>query len=761
MKINAINISAFGGIKNLELNLDNNFNIVYGDNENGKTTIMSFIKMMFYGTERGSSQLSKNLRKKYTPWDGGTMAGSIDFENYGRNYRIERIFGSSNSTDKVTLIDLALGTRESVSADIGTKLFGLSCAAFERSIFIGQLGFPESNNLASGELNGKLSNITSTGDESVSYDKIYERLSTAKYSLMSKSGKSGIYDKNLKRRQELEEELQESLSAIETIEKAMLEVEKLKNEVNFLQQKSDNLKAQIESEQDFRNAEKLRELLNLKAELDNLNKSLTLKNGTIADEMFVRKVEFCISKLNAVKTKMQAKENEISILENNLKLVSTQTNDATPEKAKELTEKIENLEKENASITNKITELEKSVPKKPNLIWFILAAIFAALGGGLFFISPIITAIGMALAFVFIIIGTVNNSKIKTNADKLQKELLDLKLIQNRNISVIASEKLNLNAVNAALNSNATVIENQKELLNKGRAELNEYEAEKKQETETMFSLLSPLKENINTDELTELLDNIKQKALKQKEIKQNINYILKDVGNISYTEAEQKLNSLKTDTAIDFPIIKAEYDAVLNSITDRKTTIASIVTEAKSIKLRTRLPETIKEELNCLIRKTESQKEYCDCLNIIIETLTDAYAEVRQSFGSALEKRASKIFEGLTDGRYSNMSISKSFDIAVDKSDVFGSKELDYLSSGTQDQAYLALRLALTELISEEDALPIILDDALAQYDDTRTKTAVEFLKHYSEKGQIIMFTCHNSVVTISNDTNANIIRL
>ena len=65
MKINALHISAFGGIKNLSLDFNKNFNIIYGDNENGKTTVMSFIKMMFYGSVRGSAQIAKNIRKKY------------------------------------------------------------------------------------------------------------------------------------------------------------------------------------------------------------------------------------------------------------------------------------------------------------------------------------------------------------------------------------------------------------------------------------------------------------------------------------------------------------------------------------------------------------------------------------------------------------------------------------------------------------------------------------------------------------------------
>ena len=180
MKINSIYISAFGGIKNLKLDFNNGFNVILGDNENGKSTVMAFIKMMFYGSDRGSSQIAKNIRKKSAPWDGSAMAGSIDFEHSGKLYRIEREFKTSNSTDKVTLIDLDLGTRQTVTADIGTKFFGLSSGAFERSVFIGQFGFPESDNDAEGELNSRLSNIALTGQESVSFETVYKRVESVK-----------------------------------------------------------------------------------------------------------------------------------------------------------------------------------------------------------------------------------------------------------------------------------------------------------------------------------------------------------------------------------------------------------------------------------------------------------------------------------------------------------------------------------------------------------------------------------------------------
>ena len=74
-----------------------------------------------------------------------------------------------------------------------------------------------------------------------------------------------------------------------------------------------------------------------------------------------------------------------------------------------------------------------------------------------------------------------------------------------------------------------------------------------------------------------------------------------------------------------------------------------------------------------------------------------------------------------------------------------------------------LSMKLAVAEIISKanKEEPIIILDDALAQYDDTRAATALEFLKKYSQKGQIILFTCHKAMADTAEALSANKITL
>ena len=135
---------------------------------------------------------------------------------------------------------------------------------------------------------------------------------------------------------------------------------------------------------------------------------------------------------------------------------------------------------------------------------------------------------------------------------------------------------------------------------------------------------------------------------------------------------------------------------------------------------------------------------------------LENSFHEMRRSYGSEVERATLDIFKKLTGGRYSSLSVSKSLDMAVEQTELFGTHEIGYLSQGTVDQAYLSLRLAISRLISDGKPMPVFLDDSLSFYDDKRTTAALEFLKEYSLSTQLLMFTCHNSISESAKELGA-----
>ena len=109
------------------------------------------------------------------------------------------------------------------------------------------------------------------------------------------------------------------------------------------------------------------------------------------------------------------------------------------------------------------------------------------------------------------------------------------------------------------------------------------------------------------------------------------------------------------------------------------------------------------------------------------------------------LDEKTAGIFMRITGGKYENVMVDKEYSIQAKPKDG-GYHEWKYLSNGTTDQAYLALRLAMTQLITENgERLPLLLDDILLQYDEKRAENALMYLKEYALDAQILFFTCRN----------------
>lgn len=90
MKIVRIKVDSFGKLKDLDLQFDSHFNIVYGRNESGKSTLHSFIRSMILGMEKNDH--------RYLPWGNEKrFGGSLYLEDDdGNEQKITRDFLSED-----------------------------------------------------------------------------------------------------------------------------------------------------------------------------------------------------------------------------------------------------------------------------------------------------------------------------------------------------------------------------------------------------------------------------------------------------------------------------------------------------------------------------------------------------------------------------------------------------------------------------------------------------------------------------------------
>ena len=141
--------------------------------------------------------------------------------------------------------------------------------------------------------------------------------------------------------------------------------------------------------------------------------------------------------------------------------------------------------------------------------------------------------------------------------------------------------------------------------------------------------------------------------------------------------------------------------------------------------------------------RLAELEAQY-DALSLATETLKDANTEIQTRFSPRLGKRATELMSRLTDGRYDELTIDRQMAAKARLTGDVSPRESAFLSAGALDQLYFALRIAMCELALSDTASPMILDDALVNFDDNRMALALDLLLELSETRQIILFTCH-----------------
>ena len=777
MKINKIYISAFGGLKDFTLDLSDGLNVIYGNNEDGKSTVLAFIKAMFYGTGRNTKSLAESVRQKYTPWDNSQMAGRIFFEHNNKRYCLEREFRKSDSTDRISLTDLDSGKALDTGDNIGQQFFGLSAAAFERSLFIGNGNFIK-DDTAAGEINGKLSNIALSGSEDVSLKKIEKNIFDTRAKLISKNGKSGSYNEDLQQLNLLNERLKKAHQDAKS--KALLneKASQMRSEYETLYKKYTELKSIVDREQDIKNREKLTEFLETKRKLDELNSTLTLSDGTIINEAFAQKIDFGINKYEASFERCEQINQDIE----NLKAALALQSEISPEDAKEqitiLTNDINQqsdkkslCESDAETFSIKVSELERKFEEIKNKkavfnpLFLCLSIVLAASGGATaFFVSTVVAAVLCGVAAVLLALTFIVKPKNSSAIAAAQNELANA----NTALAELKAEKNNIdekiNNINARINTLKSVVNADdavKGQLNQKTEVLTAEQLKTQTAKAELFALLSGFGNIDSVENAKELLQQLKLKTEQQKEIKLQLKTASQFLGNIDYDKAKEKLDAIKDGAAlenIDFDAVKTEYNSITDRLSALKEDLTIIATELKASFKNSENPEDLKREINTLQERLDSKKAFCDAADIAISVLQESFYELRRGYGSELEQATHSIFAKLTDSKYKSVSVTDTLDLSVEKADVFGTREIGFLSLGATHQAYLSLRLAITKLISDNNNMPIFLDDALSQYDDTRTEKAITFLKEFCQGGQGILFTCHNSICEIAQKQDIKI---
>ena len=287
MKIENIKINAYGNLKNKDIEL-NKFNIIYGKNESGKSTLLNYIKNSFYGISKNKNGREISDYDKYLPWNEKEFSGRIKYKLDNNNsYEIYRDFNKKNA---IIYNDQKEDISDNFKVDkkTGNQFFYDQTKVDENTFMATAISMQKEvivDNTTQGILLQKVANLAESGVEDVSYKKaisnINSRLLNEVGTTNSKERPINIARENIKKyeidmqtinetknnRYKIEENIKEKSRELEE-EK---EKEKLLNKISEIleDQKAEEEKIKLKNNIINENLEKIKNLDNKKDNLIN------------------------------------------------------------------------------------------------------------------------------------------------------------------------------------------------------------------------------------------------------------------------------------------------------------------------------------------------------------------------------------------------------------------------------------------------------------------------------------------------------------
>ena len=213
--------------------------------------------------------------------------------------------------------------------------------------------------------------------------------------------------------------------------------------------------------------------------------------------------------------------------------------------------------------------------------------------------------------------------------------------------------------------------------------------------------------------------------------------------------EAYERLTSLEARASEDTDSASgttAEADFVRELAGMRKQAVAlsSKISTDKGKLAVTGDPVVMRSELSRLEKERLELQEELEAIGYAKTVLKEADDEIQSRFSPELGRIAAEYMSFVTGGRYEGVLLNRDFSAMTKTTDDAVARKSEYLSAGTIDLLYLAVRLAVCELaLPEGETCPLIIDDALVNMDDTRYEQAIKLLGEIAKERQVILFTC------------------
>ena len=692
-------IATFGKLEHATLELEPGLNILHAPNEWGKTTWCAFLSAMLYGLDTRAKSTKDRLadKERYQPWSGIPMSGRIDLNWQGRDITIERkTRGRTPLGDfRAYETESGLPVPELTAAGCGQMLLGAEQSVFHRSGFIRLADLPVTQDEA---LRRRLNELVTTGDESGDAERLEKGLKELKNKC--RYNRSGLLPQAEGRLRELEAtagQRQDLQAQCQTLSQRL-------GEATVWHQALENHRAALQyaaAQEDLRRVAQAREARDASAA------QLAQMEQMCANHP---SRESCEEKLNA----LQAFQAQWSEAQQQARLLPPAP-EAPPAPAP-----FQGLSgEEAAAMADRDGADYQALLQKTGLIPCLILGIlgFAAAGWMLFSRLWPVGLIVLGLSFVPSLLYGGSRKKKQQQIQALEAKYgssaprlwREAALAYGVALQEYTRQKLEYQRTHRDLDIRLAELEVTRQSLCG------------QQTPEAVIPVWQDILRQLDQ------LESLRRDARRWQEHLQALQAMAKPLpepaGEDPLTYPAPETERLLAEAAAEEQRLKTRLDQAtgrLNTFPDAHTLESEISRTREQIR---RLEDTYA------------------ALTLAQDTLTRAKQDLQRRFAPRISQRAQELLGQLTGGRYDRLCLNQDFTLLCGAAGEDTLHEALWRSSGTIDQLYLSLRLAVAEVLTPE--APLILDDALVRFDDERMHSAMEILQEMSRKKQILLFSC------------------
>lgn len=690
--------ATFGKLDHETLTLTPGLNIIEAPNEWGKSTWCAFLVAMLYGMETRVKSTKTALadKERYAPWSGSPMAGRMEIHWNGRDITIER-----KNKGRVPLGDFkayetesGLPVTELNAANCGEMLLGVERSVFQRAGFI---RFSDLTVTQDENLRHRLNALVTTGDESGDGERLAKALKDLKN--RCRYNRSGL----LPQAEAEQTELSDTLRELESLEQQSDKIGERLAEVKDWTGKLENHKAALRyqaAEADAKRVAKAREdrhdAVERLEEADKICRALPSREETERNLSQLRKLNQAYLDIQMESTMAPEQPAQVE----------------PPEVFRDMTGE-EALAKAEADTARYAQWTRKNKIPAVLGVLLLVAGILAAF---LYLVPGLIAAGAGLIVLIVTVAADSRRKKARLVLEGLYGSETPQQWIRQAQTyaddleaAALASQKWQKNR--GDLDQRIRDISTEIQRFTQGRG-LEDCRRDWEGVIAAWDDWAAAMREAQRADNYWKTLRSMAKSAEEPRQ-----------PDDLTYTENETA--RLLSDAQAECSALESrlsQYQGRMEAMGDR---------------------EALKRKLNAVTARIEKLEDTYAALTIAQETLAEASMDLQRRFAPKISKRAQELMTALTDGRYDRLSLGEDLGLQAGAGEEDTLHDSLWRSDGTVDQLYLALRLAVAEALTED--APVILDDALVRFDDTRLKSALNILRQEAQKKQVILFTCQS----------------